>query len=96
MSNDDSSITYNAKGDAVTFVGPDAVSLYRAAVIRSSIGLLAKGITPTRGLTSKKAFALATEITKKPYKRGEHQKAMDDLKLWCDTMKAALPSHTQE
>lgn len=53
MSNENS-ITYNAQGDAVCFAGPDAVELYRVAVLASAIGLLGKGIRPTRGMTMTK------------------------------------------
>lgn len=91
---DDSSITYNANGDAVCFNGPDAVRLYQAAALASGIGLLQKGIKPTRGWTMKAALAKATQITGKPYKRSEAAKAQADLRVWVQTMKAALPHDT--
>ena len=34
---------------------------------------------------------MATEYTGKPYKRGEYDKAREDLKLWIETMALALP-----
>ena len=73
------------------FVGPDATNLFRAVTLRSALGLLKVGITPTRGLTTAKALKLATEYTGKKYKRTEIDKAREDIKVWCDTMKAALP-----
>lgn len=84
-------IHYDPKGRAVSFVGPDAVALYRAAVLRSGIGLMAKGIKPTRGASMKKLLVMATGLTQKPYKRTEHEKARADLGLWIDAMKSALP-----
>lgn len=75
-----------------SFVGPDATRLYRANVIRQSISFHKKtGMIPTRGMTITKLFALATGITGKPYKRGDHDKAYADLTTWINTMIAALP-----
>jgi hypothetical protein len=74
-----------------TFSGPDATNLFRAATLISALGLLKAGITPTRGLTSKRAFLLAKEYTGKDYKRGQHDQAISDVKVWVETMKAALP-----
>jgi hypothetical protein len=79
----------------VTFVGPDATHLFRAATLISALGLLKAGITPTRGLTSKRAFAIAKEYTGKDYKRGQHEQARADLKVWVEAMKAALPVVTK-
>jgi hypothetical protein len=76
---------------ATTFVGPDATELFRVATLSSALGLLSKGITPTRGLTSKKAFAMASTYTGKKYKRGGHEEARRDLKVWIETMKSAIP-----
>jgi hypothetical protein len=73
------------------FAGPDATALFRAATLRSALGLLKAGISPTRGVTMTKALKMASEITGKKYKRTEADKAREDLKVWCDTMKAALP-----
>jgi type II secretory pathway component PulF len=84
------------KHGATSFVGPDATELFRVATLRSALGLLSKGITPTRGLTITKALALATGVTKKKYKRTEIEKAREDLKKWADEMAAALPKVQQE
>lgn len=91
----ESSITYNAKGDAVCFAGPDAVELYRAAVLNSAIGLLSKGIRPARGMTMTKALAMATRYTGRTYKRTEHEQARNDINIWVQTMKLALPSEVR-
>jgi hypothetical protein len=73
-------------------VGPDAVNLFRALTLKSSLGLYAKcGMIPTRGVTITKILALATEYTGKKYKRGDAAKAEADVKAWCDAMRAALP-----
>jgi len=93
---DDSYIKTNKDGSATTFAGPDAVGLFRAATLWSGIGLYIASngkIIPTRGLTISKMLAIATTYTGKPYKRtraGQEQ-ARADLKVWMDTMKAALP-----
>ena len=87
-----SSIVYNSNGDAVCFDGPDAVALYRAATLWSAIGLLQKGIQPTRGFTMAKALKMATGLTGKPYKRTQSEAARADVKIWMDAMKAALPA----
>ena len=61
------------------FAGPDAVQLFRAATLRSALGLLKVGIIPTRGLTKTKALAMVTQYTGQTYKRGEFDRAMKDL-----------------
>lgn len=85
-------IHYNAKGDAVSFSGKDAVEVFRAATLASAIGLLAKGIKPTRGLTMKKALAMAERYTGRTYKRTEWEQARADIRVWVQTMKSALPT----
>jgi hypothetical protein len=79
-----------------TFSGPDGTNLFRAATLVSALRLLKVGITPTRGLTSKKAFAIAKEYTGKTYKRGQHDQAIADVGVWVATMKAALPIIKEE
>lgn len=91
----DSSITYTKEGHALAFDGPDAVAYFRAVVLASSIKLMAKGIAPTRGMTMTKLLKLATEITHKPYKRTQHERAANDVLDWARTMKAALPQETR-
>jgi hypothetical protein len=86
----ESKIVYSAGG--TTFVGPDATNFFRAATLASSLGLYAKcGIIPTHGVTITKMLAMAAEYTGKKYKRGDAAKAQADVKVWCDTMRAALP-----
>lgn len=92
MSNDQSHLGTNAEGSVVSFVGPDAVSLYRARLLASSIRLWIKSkIIPTRGVTITVMLRHATGITGKPYKRGEAQRAADDVTAWANAMVSALP-----
>ena len=91
----DSSITYDKNGHAVTFSGPDAVELYRVASIASAIRLYVKcGIIPTRGVGIMKMLAIAGTYTGKTYKRNGATQAVEDLNVWVQTMKAALPHET--
>jgi hypothetical protein len=73
------------------FAGPDAVELMAAAVLRSGLGLMAKGIRPTRGVTMTGLLSMVTKYTGKKYKRTQHEQARADLQVWIETMKAALP-----
>lgn len=88
---DDSYIEYSRENGPISFVGPDATRLFQCQVLQSAIRLLKSNITPTRGLTMKKALNLATHFTKKEYKRGEADKAIVDLDKWIVAMRAALP-----
>lgn len=88
----DSNISYDTNGNARCFSGKDAVEVFRAATLASALGLLSKGICPTRGFTAKKAFAMVKEYTGQTYKRGEFDRARSDLKVWIETMKSAIPT----
>jgi len=81
------------EGGGVTLSGPDAMALMKAATLRGAIRMhKACGMIPTRGVGPKQMKALATEITRKPYKGKEwHAAAIADLDTWIATMKAALP-----
>ena len=93
----DSSITYSKNGEATSFNGRDAVELYRVASIASAIRLYVKcGMIPTRGVTITKMLAIASTYTGKTYKRGQGQQAVEDLNVWVQTMKAALPHDTSD
>lgn len=77
---------------ATTFEGPDAIALVQAITLRGAIQLyLRTGLIPTRGVTITKMLALATSITKKPYRRGQGEQAIADLKAWSDALRCALP-----
>jgi len=90
----DDCIKYNKAGDAVAFVGTDAVRCYQVAALIAGLGLLAKGIKPNRAWTLKAALARATAVTGKSYRRGDIDRACADLRIWVATMKAALPHET--
>lgn len=86
---DSSIVQFGAGG--VTYAGPDAVNLFRAAMIRSSLKLLQKGIRPTRGMTMTRTLALVGAYTGKTYKRTQSEAAINDLTVWIETMKSAIP-----
>jgi hypothetical protein len=82
------------KGSAgVTFAGPDAVELFRASALRVALELLAVGIIPAKGLTKRKALAMASKYTGRTYK--EVPEARADLKVWIETMKSAIPTEVR-
>lgn len=80
----------------ITFAGKDAVQAYRAIVLRSALAMLDKGIIPTRGMTKRKALAMASGYTGKAYRNTEIEKARADLQVWIDAMKLALPVERRE
>ena len=89
----ESSITYDKSGNGVAFIGPDAVEVYRVALIATSLRLWAKtGMLPTRGLSGRKMLDMAGRWTGKKYGRRDGLTAASDLDVWVQTMKAALPS----
>lgn len=76
-----------------SYVGTDAVNLFRARTLASALSLYAKTkIIPTRGVTGSVMLAMATHYTGKTYKRGQHAQAAEDVKVWVNTMQAALPT----
>lgn len=75
-----------------SFEGPDAVHLFRATALWSALKLYAKtGLKPNRAWTPTAMLTMATGYTGKKYRRGQHAKAAEDVKLWIDAMKAAIP-----
>lgn len=79
-------------GKVSSFVGPDAVALFRARVLASALRLygVAK-ILPTRGVSARAMLMHATALTGKTYKRGEYEIAALDVTKWADAMLSALP-----
>lgn len=76
----------------MTFVGPDATNLFRAAILKVSLDLYGKTkIVPTRGVTGPSMLRMATEYTGHTYKRGAYAEAAKDVADWVQTMKAAMP-----
>lgn len=92
----DSLITYNQRGDAVSFSGPDAVECFRAAALASAMILYKAGMSPGRGtMTGPQALKAATRYTGQTYKRGEYDRARADIQEWVRQMKLALPEETR-
>jgi hypothetical protein len=90
---DRSEIQHHGDG-GFSISGRDGMHFYRALHVRMALSMWIKtGLRPTRGVGPTQLLALAAEYTGKTYKRGQHQQALDDLQVWIDTMKAALP-HT--
>lgn len=89
---DNSAITLHDGGTSIT--GKDGMLYYKAITLKSSLSLFIKTgnrIIPTRGVTGPVMLRLASEFSGKTYKRGQYQQALDDLSVWIETMKAALP-----
>lgn len=87
----DSQVTIHKSG-AVSFSGTDAVQLFRALALAQALSLYAKtGMVPTRGITATQLLKLASELTGKRYARGTHAQAGEDVRVWYETMKAAMP-----
>ncbi len=77
---------------ATSYVGPDAVELYRVALLRASIEMhRSTGIIPARGIGITKLFRMAGAVTGKTYRRKDHERAVADLTQWIEAMKAAIP-----
>lgn len=77
-----------------TFVGPDATKLFAAASLRAGLQLYVRTggkLLMTRGCGVMTMLAMATSYTGKKYTRKQAPQAVDDLKVWCEAMKAALP-----
>lgn len=88
---DRSEITVH-QGGGISITGRDGMHYYRALHVKMGLSLWIKnGLRLTRGVGPAQLLALASEYTGKTYKRGAHQQALDDLQVWIDTMKAALP-----
>ena len=86
-----SQIDYRTNG-CTGFIGPDAVAFYRATVIAGGLRLYAKtGMQPNRAYTPTAMMRAAREITGKKFAARDYIGAADALKVWADTMKAALP-----
>lgn len=88
----DSYIEIGPKGPT-SFVGRDAVEIFRVKTLIGALKLLAVGITPTRGMTRKRALALTTQVTGKPYKRGLPglTQAQADLQTWLEVAITSIP-----
>lgn len=78
----------------ISFVGHDAVDLFRARTLASMLKLYAKtGIKPTRGVTLKQMLTLATKYTGQRYAstKAHALLASDHVKTWADAFALSLP-----
>jgi len=95
---DDSKIIYRADGSLSALVGKDAVSLMRVQTVITGIKMnIQTGgkMQLTRGATITNLLKIAGQYTGKTYKRSQKQEAIDDLIVWFQTMKSALPEETR-
>lgn len=90
---DNSHIVYSkGRKEATSYVGKDAVELYRVNMLKVSIKLWIKtGLKPTRGVTITKMLKMAEQYTGRKYKRSQAAEAVDDLHNWVSVMVSALP-----
>jgi hypothetical protein len=88
-------ITYDKNGHATSFVGHEAISVWDAAVLMTGIKLLSKGIIPRRGWTMTKALAAASAYSGRKYKRTEWPQAIEDIRVWKETMLSTIPTEVQ-
>lgn len=89
----DSYIQHSA-GKVTAYVGDDAVLMFKAKVIRASIGLYLKcGIKSTRAATPTNMALMASQITHKHYTRSKASlaKAAEDLEIWLRAAHCAIP-----
>lgn len=76
---------------AISFVGRDAVDLFRARTLLTSLRMYARtGMMMTRGLTLTRMLALAGAYTGKRYKRTQITHAIEDLRTWADAFALSL------
>lgn len=87
-----SEIVHHAHG-GITLAGPDAVNLYRAITLKQGLRMYARtGMLLTRTATPTVLLKIANEYTGKKYTgKDKYNQAADDVQVWIDTMKAALP-----
>ena len=84
----DSQVSISNSG--VMFSGTDAVNLYRAMSVRASLRIVGIGMS-IKGVSKTGLLKIASEYAGKQDKRGEYEKAREDLTTWIETMKLALP-----
>lgn len=91
----DSYIGYNKEGQATSFVGEQAVDLFRAAALMQALGFYAIGMK-MKAMTATQALKFATQYTKKPYKRGQHAQAKLDMQEYLDKAKQQVATVNME
>jgi hypothetical protein len=78
---------------ATTYMGNDAVMLVRAAHLYAALQLYAKSkIRTARNISPLQLLMWAEQLTSKKYKgSNKYFEAAEDVRVWVQTMKAALP-----
>jgi hypothetical protein len=83
------SITVHENG-GISVTGRESMALYRLIVLKHALALYAKtGMRPSRHITPTAMLEMASEVTGKKYKRGQHAQAADDLAAVIDAAKGA-------
>lgn len=89
-------IRYAPDGQARSFEGPQAVEVFRAAVLAQAIGLWKIGVNPGRGvMNARECLNEATTYTGKKYKAREFDQATTDLRIWVREATKAIPQETE-
>jgi hypothetical protein len=75
------------------FAGPDSVNLVRAVYLKSALTMYAKSkMLMTRNAKPTALLQMAKEYTGKTYKgKDKYTEAAEGVRIWIETMKAALP-----
>ena len=96
MTNPNESYVVHHPG-GTTHVGPDAVNLVRAAYLKTALSMYARSkMLMTRGATPTVLLSMAKEYTGKTYKgANKYHDAAEGVRVWIETMKAALPVEDQ-
>jgi hypothetical protein len=88
----DSYIKVSMTGGPASYIGPDAVALFRVTVLRTGLRIYAKHkLRVNRGYSPSAMLKAASQITGRTYTRGQYLSAAADLTAWIEAMKAALP-----
>ena len=83
------SITVHENG-GISVTGPESIEVYRLIVLRQALTLYAKtGMRPNRHITATDMLRMASEGTGKTYKRGQHERAADDIAAVLDAARDA-------
>lgn len=87
----DSSEIHHSDGGSM-YSGPDAVAVFRAYTLASSLSLYAKcGIRPTRHVGPRDMMKMASEITGRKFKAKDYAGAAAAVKEWASLMRSGIP-----
>lgn len=86
-------VQVSPNGGAVSFVGPDAISLFRVKTLKRAVALHKScGMIMTRGATITKVLAQVSLLTGKAYKGAtKHDAALADLTAHIAALECAMP-----